>query len=328
MRNQYTSLGRNERGSMLVSLLIATVITSFVMMAMSTLLFTNTAEYNRLFTRTDSLIAASVAFDRLGRLIRMARSLGDIQGDTMIATDPYAAFPPGPSGDAFAVQSNSVDLSQVEAGTACNISAKFPSSADYYYNASTGALFSTIGTWPWSSSMTKGQYTLSEQTLILQVQCFDTSGIPLVIAGETNLPALDTYVFNVLQDTTRSGPVPQYMLQMACFPAAAGITNMPTGMKPGVPVTLCTGIIGPLNTTTGLPSVFQYINSSDNSTQTNFDDSTGTGVANEDDLILFKGVVVNVQVANTDGAGNTQDVALRSEFYLRNNSSATILGPG
>lgn len=321
---------RSQSGQQLISLMVATSIMSFVAMGLVGLISINTVEATRSFNRADSLNGARTALDKMGRLIRMARNLGDVQGTVMVATDPYSAFPPGNSGDRFQVQNNNVSLAQVQAGTACNTSCVFPSSADSYYNATNGTMLNTINSWPWlnSSNINDGTpappYQLSQDTLVLQVQTFDADGFPRMVnlpGVSTRLPALDTYVYKLVKDTTRQGPPDYYQLQLAVFPAPTGLTNMAPGIAPGATQTIMTGIVGPLDSN-GNPTIFQYVNQSSNTVTTNF----VPGSVSEQDLVLFKGVVVNIEMMTVDSVGKSVVNSVRSEFYLRNNSSATIMG--
>jgi hypothetical protein len=340
---------RSVHGTTLMSLLVATVIMGIVLIAMSAILGMNTRQYTQVFTRSDSLTAARFAIDKMGRLVRMARTLGDVQGEEPISPSAYASVSPGPQGVApGVVTGNTVSLSAVESGSAINVSAHFPSSADYLYNPTNGVAitgsspyFNTAGgTWPWGSTNGAPSYILSQQCLIVQVQCFDPNGMPeCVSTNMQNLPALDTYVFNLVPDTTRPGPTKWWQLQMAVFPApltgSPPLSNMATGLKPGKPITICSGIVGPLaaNPNDGGnmdPCIFEYVKSVNNSVAVNFDNTntttTPTGATNEADLVTFKGVIVNLEVMNVDGSGKPSVAKLRSELYLRNNSSATVLG--
>lgn len=293
------------------------------------LMSVNTVESVKAFNRGDNLTASRVALDKIGRLVRMARTFGDVQGEVMVATDPYAAFPPGPSGDGFAVHANHVSLQQVIDGSACNTSATFPSVADIYYNPNNGTQLGSISSWPWGGSPVSG-YTLDDQTLIVQVQTFTPEGWPRMVQGQNNLPALDTYVFKIVDDQARNasmGPTRWYRLEMAVFPAPANWTNKSQSIQSGEPIVLLSGIVGPLNPATGRPSIFRYITCQGGTVQTT--DTFVQGSTNFNDvsnLVNFKGVLMSVQVMTVDGRRRGTVTNLRSEFYLRNNSSATIMG--
>ena len=320
---------RSAKGSSLVSLAVSTVIMSLVALGMMSLMSLNTSESVKAFNKGDNLTAARVALDRIGRQVRMARTLGDVQGEVMIATDPYAAFPPGPSGDGFAVHANNVSMNQVLSGSACNTSATFPSIADVYYNPTNGSELGQISSWPWGGSANSG-YTLDDQTLVVQVQTFTPEGWPRMVQGQSNLPALDTYVYKLVDDVERNasmGPTRWYRLEVAVFPAAGAYTNKPNGINAGVPSVLLSGIVGPLDPATNRPSIFRYMTCQGGTVQSAKNFVSGTTAFNDvSNLVNFKGVMMSVQVLTVDANRRGTVTNMRSEFYLRNNSSATIMG--
>ncbi len=324
-----TTYLRSQNASSLVSLLVATVIMSLVAISMFSLMSLNTIESVKAFNKGDNLTAARVALDKVGRMVRMARTLGDVQGEVMVATDPYAAFPPGPSGDGFAVHANNVSLQQVLNGSACNTSATFPSLADVYYNPTTGSELSRISSWPWGGDPASG-YTLDDQTLVVQVQTFTQEGWPRMVQGQNNLPALDTYVFRIVDDPDRNnrlGPTRWYKLEVAVFPAPGAWSNMAQGVQAGVPTVLLSGIVGPLDPATQRPSIFRYITCQGGTVQSAKNFVSGTTNFNDvSNLVNFKGVLMSVQILSVDGQKRGTVTNVRSEFYLRNNSSATIMG--
>lgn len=249
---------RNAKGTSLISLLVATTIMSFVAISMMGLLSINTAECNKNFNRADTLTAARVAMDNMGRLIRMARTIGDVQGEVPPATDPYAAFPPGASVDVTKVQNNNVDPLSVVTGAAVSSSATFPSTVDFNYgNPANPGVAPTppwVGSWPWGGGGWANPYRLDARTLILQVQCFDNMGFPRKLDNGTAapMPAMDTYVYKVVQDNTKPGPTKWYRLELACFPAPANKTNMPPGLRAGTPQVVLTNIVGPVDASDAL----------------------------------------------------------------------------
>lgn len=300
------------------------------------LLSINTSEVNRTFNRADSLTAARVSLDKMGRLIRMARTIGDVQGEVPPASDPYAAFPPGQSVDTSKVQNNNVDPLAVVTGAAVSSSAVFPSSVDFNYGDPSNPGVSQsppwVGAWPWGGGGVNNPYRLDAQTLILQVQCFDSMGFPRKLDNGTSapMPAMDTYVYKVVEDVQKEnqdpGPTRWYRLELACFPAPANKTNMPTTMQPGVPQVVLSNIVGPVNQgdLTGMPAVFQYMDQTRSPLV--LTSSFPTGGQNEQNLIAFRGIVVNLQVMNLDANRRASVSSVRSEMFLRNNATATIMG--
>lgn len=322
---KYSQKIRNCKGDSLVGLLVATVIMSFVAMGIMGLMSLNVSESAKTYNRTDNINAARVALDKLGRLVRMARSVGDIQGTTLPTSSPYSEFPPGPSTDTFQTKGNTITVASVEAGTAVNRSAAFPSTGDPFYgpNGTENAKTS----WPWGGGI-NSPYRLSGDTLVIQVPSFDANGYPNAVLNGLRLAAVDTYVFKVVPDNTRPGPTNWFQLQMAAFPAPPNggtkRTNVASGLQAGVPVTILSGLVGPVDVN-GNPVIFQYVKSSDNSSTTSFP----AGSQAENDLVLYDGIVANLQIMSTGQNANQRATVstLRSEMYLRNNASAQIMGP-
>lgn len=340
MKNQKSSKQRLPEGTTLVSLLVATMIFSFVAIGLMGLMSINTFECNRTFNRADTLNSGRIALDKIGMIVRSARTFGDIQGTTMVATDPYWAAGNGPN-VGYKPIPNNVDMTKVTNGTAPAISGQFPCLADPYYNSSwtngivtqtTPAPLPGAVPWPWQnvalSTAAGPPYQLSQDTLIVQAQTFDQFGFPRAIAGLSRMPALDTYVFKIVPDPTQPGPTKWFTLQMAVFPAgnlnSAGYTNKPSSLPAGIPVTLCTNIVGPVDTN-GNPVAFQYVDNSTLPATLKTDFSPGS--ANERNLLgNFSGVICNLQLMKVDAAGKALVNTVRSEFYLRNNASAAVMG--
>ena len=333
MNKVFANKLRSERGESLISLLVATTIMGFIAMGIMGLMSLNVSESSKIGSRTDNLNSARVAMDKMGRLIRMARSVGDVQGTTLPTSNPFSEFPPGPSTDTFQTKGNTITVDSVETGTAVNRSATFPSDGDPFYgkNGFYGSGKNAGGTppnYPWGGSE-NSPYRLAGDTLIVQVPTFDANGYPNAVVNGLRLAAMDTYVFKVVPDNTRPGPTRWFQLQMAAFPAAPNggtpRTNVPSGLRSSIPVTILSGIVGPLQPNTGEPVIFQYVKSSDNSVTSSF---PANSVA-ENDLVLYNGVIANLQIM-TQGATNAHKstvTTLRSEMYLRNNATAQIMGP-
>lgn len=334
MRKQRTSSGES-----LVSILVATLLIGIVAAAVGSLAVLSSSESSKLQGRVAGVDQARIALDRIGRLVRMARNIGDLQGQVVPASDPTVNVSGDFALDYSGLVSDTVPVDQVIAGTACNMSATFPSVGDPYYGPS-GSLKNATS-WPWGG----GPYTLSADTLVVQVPTFDDGGFPNRALRndptQPNIQALDTYVYKIVVDNDYKNEMKRliptlattyYKLEVACFPAEAASTNMPRNWSPGKPITVLRGIVGPLDRN-GKITVFQYVNQrsiaggqSANSVTTNFDDSTAEGAANQDNLPLFTGVMCNFQLMSIDVKRKPMVETLRSEMFLRNNASATIMG--
>jgi hypothetical protein len=331
---------RSAKGESLVAVLISALLMGIVAAAIGSLAVLSTSESTKLQSRVASVDEAKFALDRMGRLVRMARNVGDLQGTVQPATDPTI----GVQGTAAILDyggaiSPTVPVAQVEDGTACNMSATFPSVGDPYYGPS--GMLLTGASWPWGGK----PYTLDGQTLIVQVPTFDANGYPnkalQTNPNVQNLQALDTYVYKITPDPEYQNQMkliakklttPFYKLEVAGYPAEAASTNFPAGWKTGVPNIVLRGIVGPLDKT-GKLTCFQYVNQRaiagaevQNSVTTNFDNKTAVGALNEQNLPLFTGVIANFQIMMLDGKAKPTVQTMRSEMFLRNNAAATIMG--
>lgn len=333
MRRSLKQKVRSAKGDSLISLLVATLIFSFVAMAIMGMLTINVVESNKLMTRTDNISGARFGADRIGRIVRMARSLGDIQGNMSMDAPSYAgAIGAGVTTDWQSAITGTDPTFGLTDG-ANIMSAAFPSAANPYYP--------TLTNFP--SNWGNPPYRLGSDTLVVQVPVFDTNGWPRANAyasGGTTvyLPMTDTYVFKVVKDDarTQANGVNFYQLQMAIWPARgqAGVsnTNMPAGMTAGKAATLISGIVGPLDPTDPTKvAAFQYVHRNnsysagpvDGPLQTNFIQDG----ANEQELGNFVGVMLNIQLMSQDAAHRASVMPLRTEMYLRNNSQASCLVP-
>lgn len=330
---------RSQTGESLVAVLVATLLIGIVAAAVGSLAVLSASESTRLQGRVTGVDQARLALDRIGRLVRMARNIGDLQGQVVPASDPTLNVGGDFAVDYSGLVSDTVPVDEIIAGTACNMSATFPSTGDPYYGP-TGILKDSTQ-WPWGG----GPYTLSNETLVVQIPTFDDKGYPNRALQsqpeQPNIQALDTYVYRITQDDAYKAEMKKlipslnttfYKLEVACFPAEAVSTNMPKNWKAGVPIPILRGIIGPLDAN-GKIMTFQYVNQRSiaggqaaNSVTTNFDDSTAEGALNEENLPLFTGVMCNFQIMNIDGKRKPIIETLRSEMFLRNNASATIMG--
>lgn len=339
---------RRQEGETLVGLLVAMIIFSFVAAAIMGLMSVNVTETAKLTSRTDNITAARFGMDKLGRLVRMGRNLGDVQGSVPLTSSNYSNAPNGPTGDYFtALQGDTGPTQdQINDGTLALKSARFPENAnpEYGANGAGGAAAPGYGTFVGSAWGAGGPLTLSEDCLIVQVPVFDQNGWPRSYnpggAGQ-NVATLDNYVFRVVPDPGRTaqenGEVNYFALQVCIYPSRSGFTNTPAGLQPGVPYTIMSGLVGPLDPADPTRcAAFAYVNQDPNYTpvagqsnqiQTVFGGATALGLANQENISSFKGVIANFQIMSRDAARRVTVMPLRTEMYLRNNQQATMMGP-
>lgn len=179
---------------------------------------------------------------------------------------------------------------------------QFPSTLNALY----GAGQNPPGGWP-GSPWPSRPYTLSNTCLVIQVPVFDANGFPTKTGNNDNL---DTYVYQVLDDTADPGT---YKLQVAMFPGTGSTRPV---LNP--PRTLLRGIIGPMDTATATPKVFQYLTISG----VPQDVVVGTEAPN------YTGVIVNLELRRHESVQtkNRSTIGIKSEIFMRNNTLATISG--
>ncbi len=325
---------RSDRGETMVSLLVATLIMAFVAAAIMGLASLNTVEGNKIWNKVDSIAAARDALDRVGRAVRMARSVGDMYGVVPAALSPSvdSRIGTGPSTNTTAVTSDPAFVTQLEQGNVSLASPSFPSIGDPCW----GPYASVPATPPTGrslSDMANNPYTLSSETLVLQVPTFDPTGYPNCIPDPTAITpiqAVDTYVYEMVPDLNNPGPPQQFKLQVTAFPAPGfvtpppvgyvgqcPITNVPVNLRNMQPVTLAAGIIGPRDPATGRLGVFQYVDRSTNVITTTPDPAK---------LQEYNGIVVNMEILKRENNQKASVMSLRNETFMRNNTSATVIG--
>ncbi|MDX2107650.1 MAG: hypothetical protein SFY67_14715 [Candidatus Melainabacteria bacterium] len=167
-----------------------------------------------------------------------------------------------------------------------------------------------------NSSWPAHPYVLDEQTLILQVPVF-VSGFATTKNGFWNV---DTYVYKVLADKSQSGKG-QFVLQKMIFPGDSSSNNIVS------PVTVLTGIVGPINPNNAVdavagvpaPSVFSYFykNSPTWSGSSSFSIPTATNTSGINGVGLTLELFSNESSNRKDYAPKT--MAFKSEFFRRAN---------
>jgi hypothetical protein len=317
---------RSAKGETLISVLVATLLMTFVLSAILALAVVNTREQSAYFNRSDTITAAKTVLDRIGKTVRSARSVGDVYGVVPVPTAPVtslASIAGGAVVNINLVDGSQIPLAQLESGTAMMTSSSFPSLGDPYYG--TGGSCTLNAPAEWSSP----PWTLSSTTLIVQVPVFDANGFPFAFVNPNpgaqnpgNLEAMDTFVYNVTADSTRTG---MYKMQVACFPASPRPAGVPA---PGsqTPSTILTGIVGPRDADGNL-CIFQYVDSATNSAASSVVGGNlilaNNGIAN---LLNVQGVVTTLEIKKQDEGRKAAVVALRTETYMRNNKMTTLIG--
>ncbi len=307
----------SAKGETLLSLLVAALLVSFVMVGLISLLSMNSTQGGFLWARMDTLNAVNYALMIMGQRVRSARNIGELYGVVPTAQGPVVQpLPPGPQQHPEAVDPSQMPNASIEDGSVTLVANYFPAAGDPLYGPQ-GSV--TVSSWPWLGVIGR-PYTLSSTCLILQVPAFDSKGFPQALPaaypGAPPLCALDTYVYCVVSDPDTVSHSGEYQLQMAYFPAPTGLTNVPSGITAGTVTTVVSGIVGPKDSSGNL-SLFQYIEKNQN---------TASSTVTPLDLQNYAGIVVNLEVINKDGRGRSSVLPIRSEMYMRNNVAATTVG--
>lgn len=191
-------------------------------------------------------------------------------------------------------------------------------------------------TWPtWADGSSPTTFTLSGDTLIIQIPIFDSStGFPSFVTDvEGNNEAnVETHIYRVLHRTT--DPADEYVLQYACFPGNNIAGSYDAASAKRDPSIIATGIIGPKMSGHTTPRVFQYITMAQKDAttllfvpQTVVDDTFPT----PSNIADFTTVAINLEVRKHDAtsqlASKWKDAgvwAVKQEVYMRNNAYATV----
>lgn len=306
----------SQGGSTIIEMLISTLIMSLVSSALLGLLMLNDRAAARVSDKTDCINNARTAIERAGRDIRMARSLGDVYGGDLIT-----------GGGGMRTQGSNT----------------FPSATDPLY----GAGQAPPQGWPLASSPAASTWpappwTLSNTCLVAQVPIFyanpnnsmdAANGWPTMIPqGAGNPPTtcpqdnVETHVYRVVPDPDQAGHPGEYQLEMSVIPGypvqQAGAPQTLLYNPASVvtqPRVLLKGIVGPLDSSTGLPKTFQYLNKID---------GTGTPTDSVQSALVpnFTGVVMNYEIKVHNQMQAAQVMAFKTEVFLRNNALATTTG--
>lgn len=312
MRNRVVC-NRDCRAFTLVELLVVVLIMSFVSAAVFGMMTAVMSQGHALNNKCDTIDSARNAMEKFGRDVRMGRSLGDVYGDL--------------------VNGGGTD-------TIVQGSLTFPSNNDPLYG--NGLLMPTSGVnsvpfngWPtWADGTAPQTFSCNNQTCVVQVPVFNAAGYPIAIPanvgnGGISFPKpednVETHIYRVVADPGNPG---EYILQFAILPGLNPTVGAPRSIQMG-PITLVNHIVGPLNPSTGLPRVFQYLDktsatgAAEDVPNSQGAQATGQFVAN------YSGVILNLEVRSNTYSRNQPNVkplAVKTEVFLRNNAQTTTIG--
>lgn len=301
---------RRARGASLVELLISTLVMAIASTAVFGLLVTTMQASKKLNNKSDAILQVQAGLDKIGRDVRMGRTMGDLYGtyDTPTAST--------------------------------NV---FPSRQNPQYGSLGRGLAPPNG-WQ-ATTMGNTPFTLGPQCLIIQTPIFgnQASGnynFPLMVAkdaGAPNVPPanadnVETHIYSLRPDQDASRPN-EFVLWYMRVPGFNGFYNArnPTEAAQIGPIALISGIVGPLPPNGTVPQIFSYIN------RTNSTGDPESTFSDPSQFMQYSGVCVNLEVRkHNDSALDPQSggtrfkqqgvMMLKSEFYLRNNTVAPTVG--
>jgi prepilin-type N-terminal cleavage/methylation domain-containing protein len=307
----------SKNGFSLIEMLMGMFIMSFVAAAIAEIATMQNVVFFKTYGKLDNIVAARRAASDIEQAIHMARFIGDQFGEWPPSVGSHSGpnyFPGGGPVDPYALSGPNDSLITGFAG--------FPSTT-------------SISTWP------APPYSLSQQTLIVQVPVFSASppdACPTILqyapSGNNyvsdNYWNVDTYVYQILADTTKPG-TGQFVLQKTIFPGEYNSnTQSPPIIQSNSPKTLMTGIIGPVNPTgpndpiagTPPPSVFNYLGRPPVSlTAPKPAVIQSVGELSAPGIV---GVTVDLELSNASAAIRADyvpsPIAYHSEFYVRSNA--------
>lgn len=290
---------RQPHGASLIELLVTMGIVALSFAVLSELAVMVTSASIKTTNKVNGLIAARTAMNRIAADVRHARGVGDSYG---VGAARFTF--PAPS------------------------------------NPKHGSMYGStppIGGWP-SAPWAPIPMTLSGTVLVLQIPVTyedpnnannKANGMPLMLPKDhfsagvppSNMENLDTVVYQVVPDTTRTG---EYLLQVARFPGEQ-IRQVPSKAVPAInpPQTILKGLVGPKTTADGtMPSVFTYL--APQSAPTPFSRVAPQSVSAD----AIRGVGVDLEIKNTglpteQGDGNApQIIGIHTESFMRSNIAA------
>lgn len=313
---------RSARGFSITELLMSTFIFAFSIAIIGELSVVSTLGTLRTTNKVDGLAQARSAANRICDDVRHATAFGDYYGrDAERLNFPS---PTNPIYNGGRLPTGGYPVAPWPANIRLNESTLIIQSPVSYLDPLND---------PTSASYSSGaaENPLNGMPIMLPKGNFDGVSDP-----PANMLNLDTTIYSVVPDTTRTG---EFLLQVARFPGAA-ITSPAPGFQTSYkgyinpPQTILKGIIGPKApgaVESDLPQVFSYLAR----TQKPGAASTFSKVAPSFSTVNdIQGVAFDVEVRNTGNSsttstGNlTQFIPLHDESYIRSNRNMVLENTG
>ena len=287
---------KRRTGFSVVELMVSVLIMTFVSTAIFGLLISTAEMSQKVTNKMDSINACRNVLERLSKDVRMGRALGDVYGNTIelwtdLSGQPVTGFQGADS---------------------------FPGNRNPVY----GAGQMPADGWPWQGP----PYKLSNDTMVVQVPIFESSGFPSSVPAGAGNPAdpssqdnVETHIYKIVPDPNQITNPGEYLLQISRIPGHPVPGYNPAQVR-SMPQTILSGIVGPLDGQ-GQPKVFQYLDKTD---------ASGTAqdaIADPGLVTNCTGVIVNLEIMKQlEGKRVPAALGLKTEVFLRNNALSTTVG--
>ena len=164
-------------------------------------------------------------------------------------------------------------------------------------------------------------YQIDDNTLILQVPVFNKKGWPTSLPTSVDAKQrrnVDTIIYEVAQDpNSEEAAKGKYILKRTFFSGVHDTSQIPD-VNPGQTIcpaqTVLTGIIGPLDKSSGKPQIFQAIDELDAAAS-----PVPLHLVRTYSLPRINAVIMSIELQRSQsGTKNNSTASYRSEFFMRN----------
>lgn len=286
---------RTERGTSLIELMVVCLIMTIISAGIVGLLTANATVSRNVTNKVDSVDEARLMLSRLGKDMRMGRTIGEVYG---IAQGTYAK--------------------------------QFPAASDPMWSAQ-GAPAGWTGAWPAQLSTS----LMIIQIPVFDSYDASAGGWPLALPpGYGNPPTttaiddVETHIYKMVADPDTVNHPNEYIMELWKFPGrdVNGVVGPISG-----PQIVLKNIVGPtVNGATGLDNlcIFQVI---DKTLPNSAPFDPGSNAVTSAALANYTGLVVNLDLnnhaANAKNIAGNSRLAFKTEVFMRNNILATTTSP-
>lgn len=265
---------RTLAGMSIIEMMVVLAVTGVAIAGLTEISWLSFDWISKFTTKVDINVAAKRALERVGADLRVATAIGD-SFDSPADTTPT-----------FPSANNPIYSSGLPAGAA-------------------------------------NSYQIDDNTLILQIPVFNHKGWPTSLPlsfdplQKRNFRNLDTIVYEVTQDPDPAeAALGKYILKRSVFAGIHDdrIPNVNAGATICPGQTILTGIVGPLDKSSGKPRVFQALDQLDPG-----GNPIALSLVRTYSLPRINAIVMNIEISKSQGASkNTSSASYRCEIFMRN----------